>query len=155
VSTVTWQLTIALVALGILYLLAWLYTRTTVYTITNQRLVMRFGVAVPMMINIPWSKISEVNLRKHGDGSGDIELTVSNTQRMSYMLLWPHIRPWQFSPVKPTLRSIDNAPAVAAELAKVLQARFPESRRQRAPEREDETLAELDLPSRARAAGAP
>jgi hypothetical protein len=71
------------------------------------------------------------------------------------MLLWPHIRPWQFSPVKPTLRSIDNAPAVAAELAKVLQARFPESRRQRAPEREDETLAELDLPSRARAAGAP
>jgi hypothetical protein len=99
--------------------------------------------------------MSEADLRKHGDGSGDIELTVNSTQRLSYWLLWPHARPWQFSPVKPTLRSINNAPAVAAELAKVLQARFPESRRQRAPARETEAQAALDLPSRARAAGAP
>lgn len=153
-ATVAWQLAIASAALGILFFLGWLYTRTTVYTITNQRLVMRFGVAMPMMINIPWSRIAEVNLRDHGDGSGDIELTMSGGQRMSYLMLWPHIRPWQFSPVKPTLRSINNVQAVAADLAKVLQTRFPQATTH-APDWEASPRPDLDLPARARAAGAP
>ena len=34
--------------------IAWLYARTTVYTITNRRVVMRFGVALPMTLNLPF-----------------------------------------------------------------------------------------------------
>ena len=40
-------------ALGFLGVLAWLFARTTVYTLTNRRIAMRYGVALPMTINIP------------------------------------------------------------------------------------------------------
>ena len=131
-----------------------LYTKTTVYTITNQRLVLRFGVALPMMINIPWSKIEEIDLRRHGDGSGDIALTVSKDRRMSYWMLWPHLRPWKFSPVTPMLRSIGGVEEVAAQLIKLLNAKYPQSANLPG-RRPDLSAVEPDLPSRARAAAAP
>lgn len=154
IATATWQLTLAVCALGLLFGLAWLYTRTTVYTITSQRLVMRFGVALPMMINIPWSKIEEVDLCSHADGTGDIAFTVSQDRRMSYWMLWPHLKSWKFSPVTPMLRSIDGASEVAAELAGTLSAKYPQYVNQ--PGRRPEiSAAEPDLPTRARAAAAP
>jgi hypothetical protein len=119
----SWQLTLAASAIGILYFIAWLYARTTVYTITSERLVMRFGVALPMMVNIPWSKISGVDLLAHGDGTGDIAFTVDPTRRTSYLLFWPQVRPWRFSPVTPAVRCISGADSVAADLAQVLQHR--------------------------------
>jgi hypothetical protein len=123
-ASVMWQFTMAVSALAVLCLLGWLYTRSTVYTITNQRLVMRFGVAIPMMINIPWSKIEAVNLRRFDDGSGDIEFTVESGKRMSYLMLWPNVKSWRFSPVTPALRSIKNADEVAARLSDLLQAKL-------------------------------
>lgn len=154
IATASWQLTLAAGALALLYLLAWLYTRTTVYTITNQRLVMRFGVALPMMINIPWSKIEEVDLRAFADGSGDIALTVSKDRRMSYWMLWPQLKSWQFSPVTPMLRSIDDASEVAAKLAGTLREKYPQYAKKPLPSL-DADAAEPDLPTRARAAAAP
>ena len=47
-------LPVAMVGLGLLGLLAWLCSRTSVYTITNRRIVMRIGVALPTAINIPF-----------------------------------------------------------------------------------------------------
>ena len=151
-SAASWQLTLALSGIGILYLLAWLYARTTVYTITNQRLVMRFGVAIPMMVNIPWSKIDEANLRTYSDGCGDISLKVRAARRMSYWMLWPHVRPWRFSPIEPSLRSIPDAATVAEELSRVLQAKFPETS---ATADQATPRAQPDFASRIHAAGAP
>ena len=159
-SAASWQLALALGSLGILYLLAWLYARSTVYTITSQRLVMRFGVAIPMMVNIPWSKIDEANLRSFKDGSGDISLKVQPTRRrMSYWMHWPHVRPWRFSPIEPSLRSLANAAAVADSLAGVLQQKFPESGDSEAADTAapatQPTAASPDFVSRIHAAGAP
>ena len=123
VSAASWQLTLALSALGILFFLAWLYARTTVYTLTSERLVMRFGVALTMAVNIPWTRIVKADLLLHGDGTGDIVFTVDPERRMSYILLWPLVRPWHFSPVMPAIRSIQDADAVAAQLGDVLRKR--------------------------------
>jgi hypothetical protein len=98
---------------GILTLLAWLYARSTVYTITNRRIVMRFGVALPMMVNIPWERIESAAFRSFADGNGDIALTPTAKGRVSYWTIWPHARPWRFSPVQPSLRGIDDAARVA------------------------------------------
>lgn len=119
-----WLSLLAVCSALILSLLGWLYSRTTVYTITNQRLVMRFGVAIPMMINIPWSKIQGARLRTYKDGSGDIVLTLMDGHRVSYWMLWPHARPWRFSPVEPMLRNIPDASAVAAQLGSLLADAF-------------------------------
>ncbi len=112
-GSVAWQCALGAVSVGILTLLAWLYARTTVYTITNRRIVMRFGVALPMMVNIPWDRIESAAFRSFADGNGDIALTPTAKGRVSYWTIWPHARPWRFSPVQPSLRGIDDAARVA------------------------------------------
>jgi hypothetical protein len=115
-----WLITLGAMAIGILALLAWLYSKTTIYTMTDRRLVLRFGVAVPMMINIPWDRIDSVGMLRHKDGSGDIILTLSAGRKMSYWLLWPHAKPWRFSPVHPSLRALASVEDVAERLQQAI-----------------------------------
>lgn len=107
----------AMGALALLLLvgLAALNARCTLYTITNRRVVMRFGVALPMTVNIPFSQLQGADLRLHADGSGDLALSLTPGARVSYLVFWPHVRPWHFSRVQPTLRAIAD-PARAASL---------------------------------------
>jgi hypothetical protein len=80
---------------------------------------MRFGVAIPMMVNIPLDSVESASLREFGDGSGDIALTPMPGVKMSYWTLWPNARPWHYSRVKPMLRCIPQAQSVAARLAAI------------------------------------
>jgi hypothetical protein len=127
-----WQLGLGLLAMGILAVLARAYARTTVYTLTDKRLVMRFGVALPMMVNLPLEIVTSADLRGFKDGSGDIILTVDPKKKMSYMMLWPNLRSWRFSPVQPALRSLADAQSVAAALASVVDASSAASTDERA-----------------------
>lgn len=109
-----------LLAVALLSFLAWLTSRNTVYTVTSQRLAIRFGIALPMTINIPFKVVDSVNLKEFADGTGDISLKVNNSDRLSYLVLWPHVRPWQFGKPEPTLRSIPKAARVAKILGDAL-----------------------------------
>ena len=113
----SWMLGLGLAAMGILAILARAYAKSTVYTLTDKRLVMRFGVAMPMMVNLPLAIVGSADMRRYSDGSGDIMLTLSQKKRLSYMMLWPNIRPWQFKPVVPAMRCLSNVDAVAEVLA--------------------------------------
>lgn len=123
VASLIWQGALALVTLGILGGLAWLYARSTVYTMTNKRIVLRFGVALPMMINLPFDRLHAADLRAFSDGSGDIALRLDDGERISYWALWPHARPWSFAPVVPMLRNVPDATRVASTLAEEVAAR--------------------------------
>ncbi|MEM6582063.1 MAG: photosynthetic complex putative assembly protein PuhB [Pseudomonadota bacterium] len=114
---VTWTATAGVLAVAILYLLAWLYAKTTVYTLTNRRLVLRFGVALPIVINLPLNKLESADLHALGQGNGDIALTLIQGERISYWALWPHARPWHFASVKPMLRALPDAEPMALLLA--------------------------------------
>lgn len=116
-----WLVIAASLAIGLLTLLARAMARSTLYTITNHRVVMRFGVALPMTVNLPFGKISGAALRDHHDGTGDIPLTLGPKAKASYLVLWPHARPWRFSPPEPMLRAIPEAQRVAQILATALQ----------------------------------
>ncbi len=111
----TWPLALGAGALGILLVMAWAFARSTIYTLTNRRIVLRFGVAIPMMINIPLEKLESADMAQYGDELGDICLTLAEGERISYMALWPHARPWHYGRVKPMLRSVHN-PRLAATL---------------------------------------
>ena len=102
-------------AIGLLGLLAWLNARETLYTLTDKRLVLRFGVALPMTVNIPLSRVEAADLKIHRDGTGDIAFRVARPERVSWLVFWPHVRPWQWSRPQPCLRGIRN-PARVAEL---------------------------------------
>jgi hypothetical protein len=114
---------LGLAALGILTGIAWLQGRTTVYTVTNRRVVMRFGVALDMAVNLPFAGIQSAALRVHRDGTGDIPLSVSDAHRLGYVMLWPHARPWRFGRrVEPMLRAVPDAEAVAETLTRAVGA---------------------------------
>jgi len=110
----------ALAALGLLALLAWLMARATCYTVTNRRLVIRSGVAVPMSVNLPFGHVVSADLRRRAGGRGDIVLTLAPGARASWVVLWPHVRHLSIGRVQPMLRALDNVQAPAAVLADAL-----------------------------------
>ncbi|WP_462321748.1 photosynthetic complex putative assembly protein PuhB [Halochromatium sp.] len=127
VLSILWLGTLALLAIAILTLLAWLYSRSTVYSITDRRVVIRFGVALPMAVNIPFKIIESAGLRTYPDGSGDIPLVLGDGQKVNYLIMWPNVRPWRFSNAQPMLRGIPEAAKVAEILAEALKSAAAET----------------------------
>lgn len=115
-----WLLVPAISAVAVLASLAWLFRRAACYTITSKRVLFQFGAALPMTMNIPLGQIADAALKTYRDGSGDIPLRVSDTKRVSYLLLWPHVRPWRLRAPEPMLRAVPDAAQVAAKLAGAL-----------------------------------
>jgi hypothetical protein len=113
---------VASFALALMTAYAWFSGRTTVYTITSKRVVIRAGVALPKVLNLPFSKIEAANLRTYADGSGDIVLTLPPSDRVAYPMLWPHVRPWRFNRAEPMMRGIAQASATAQLLSRAVAA---------------------------------
>lgn len=106
------------IALAVGY--AYAASRGTVYSITNRRVVLHIGLALPVTLNLPLERVAAADLRSGADGSGDLSLTLAGTDRFSYVVLWPHARPWRFSPAQPTMRGLANAAEPAQILARAL-----------------------------------
>jgi hypothetical protein len=117
-----WPVPAALAAMGTMVVLAWLTARSTIYSITTQRLVIRFGVALPMTINLPFKVIGSAALKDHGGGTGDISIETLGSDNIAYLVLWPHVRPWQIAKVQPTLRCVPEAGRIARLLSNALAA---------------------------------
>jgi hypothetical protein len=120
VTSALWLIVPAISGIAVLAGLAWLFQRAACYTITSKRVLFQFGVALPMTMNIPLSKIANAALKTYRDGSGDIPLNLNDSKRVSYLLLWPHIRPWRLRMSEPMLNSVPDAAQVAAKLAAAL-----------------------------------
>jgi hypothetical protein len=112
-----WLLPAALLALGNIALLAWLTSRTTIYTITDRRVVMRVGIVLTVTYNLPFTRIESASIQLGTAGTGDIALALAGTDRIAYLHLWPHARPWRLKKTEPSLRSIEDAAAVGRLLA--------------------------------------
>jgi len=118
----TWMMVLMLSAMALLLALARFSATTTVYTITNARIVMRFGMALPLVVNIPFRIIESADWRKLGDHSSEIclRLDYSDGSRLSWAHLWPHARPWHLKHPQPMLRSLPDGEAVAQLLSQAL-----------------------------------
>lgn len=116
-------LPLALLGLGLVLLLAWLIARTAVYTITDRRVVMSIGVVLSVSFNLPLTQIAAADLRLRRDGSGDIALALAGPERIAYLHLWPHARPWRLKQTQPMLRGLRDARAVGALLAQAARGR--------------------------------
>ena len=119
-TSVAWLVAPAVSAIAVLAGLAWLFRRAACYTITTKRVLFQFGVALPVTMNVPLSKIASAALKTYRDGSGDIPLALINSDRVSYVLLWPHVRPWKLRTPEPMLRALPDAALAAARLSEAL-----------------------------------
>ncbi|MEL6598043.1 MAG: photosynthetic complex putative assembly protein PuhB [Pseudomonadota bacterium] len=109
---------------AILWLVALVQARSTVYTITSARVVMRIGAALTLTVNLPFAAIGGAQLDLRKRGTGTIALQLTGKTRLSYLVCWPHVRPWHMSPTQPALRCIPHAQAVADILARAAAARI-------------------------------
>ena len=112
---------IGAVALSLIALLSYLSARTTLYVITSRRLVLKIGVALPIFMNIPFKQVLSASACVHGDGTGDIPVSLTSTGRIGYLVLWPHARPFHLAKPEPSLRCVANAAAVADTLSRALR----------------------------------
>jgi hypothetical protein len=114
-GTLAWQSALGCSVVGVLYFLARAYSRSTLYTVTDRRVVIRSGVALSLIVNVPLTKVRSAGLKRWRDGTGDILLTPSEGVTFSWILLWPNVRPWHYRTVQPLLRGIE-APEHLAEV---------------------------------------
>lgn len=131
------------VTIGLFILFAWGVSRTTVYTLTNKRVVLRIGVALNKCINLPLSELESANLKQLADGSGNIVLNLKGMPRLGYLMLWPHARSLRFVRPQPMLRAVPEAQKVSALLFKATQEVQPIAPRQEGkPERNNDIALE-------------
>jgi hypothetical protein len=113
---------LAVLGLGLLTYLAWYTARTTAYTLTDKRVVMRIGIALTISLNLPLKRVESAALADLGDGRGDLALKLLPGDRVAYLHLWPHARRWQFSRPEPTLLCLPDAQALAQRLTEAWAA---------------------------------
>ena len=110
-------LALAALALGLVGLVAWLSARSSVYTITDKRVVMRIGIVLTLTFNIPLRRIATAGLHLDANGTGDLPLALLPPDHIAYLHLWPHARPWHLARPQPMLRSVPEAARVAQLLS--------------------------------------
>ncbi len=119
-------LALALAGVGVLAALAYASARTTHYTLTTKRALMKIGIALPVIINIPFRQIDGVSFAVTGGNRGNLVFKTGGEIRLAYLLLWPHARPWQLKKPQPAFRDIPEVEAVASRLAFLLGGQVPQ-----------------------------
>ena len=103
--------------------LAWVQARTTVYTLTNRRVGMRIGAALTLTLNLPYGQIRAAGLDLRRGGTGTLAFALPEDVRLSYLMTWPHVRPWHIRHTEPALRCIGDAAEVARIMAEAAEDR--------------------------------
>jgi Bacterial PH domain len=120
-------LLLSVVGLGLWWMLAHFTAKTTLYTITTKRVVMRVGIVLSVTFNLPFKQLvaADVSVRKgNAQGVGSIALRLAESSKIALFHLWPHARPWFWKSPQPMLRLIDDANAVSKTLARAWQAQL-------------------------------
>ena len=110
------------VVVGLLCVGAYYSARTTVYTVTSERFLVRHGIALPITMNVPFSLVEGADLRVYRSGCGDICVRLRKDQRIGYIVTWPHVRPGHITRPQPSFRSLPEPQAAAAVLARAVSA---------------------------------
>ena len=130
-----------MVACGILYGIATVQARSTVYTLTNKRVAMRIGAALTMTLNLPYTWIGTAKLDQKPSGHGTLAFELIGETRISYMMSWPHVRPWRIARTQPALRCIPDAEKVARLFADAAETRISEPRVERVATQDGNAVA--------------
>ena len=61
-------------------------------------------------------------MKEHGGGFGDVRMTLAKGEKIAWLMLWPHTRPWHFKHPEPMLRGLPQVAHLAAILGQALAA---------------------------------
>ncbi len=125
VHAVPAMLGLGLCACAILLGFAYASARTTHYTLTSKRVLMKVGIALPVIINLPLRQIDGASFAPTGKGCGTVCFKTGGATRLAYLLLWPHAKPWNLTRPQPSFRDIPDVEGVASRLAFILGGQMP------------------------------
>jgi Bacterial PH domain len=117
-------LALALAAYALIRLLA---RSVAIYSITSNRVILRIGAALQVTWTVPYTKVASASLATRPmTGTGTIALELVDGQHISYLALWPHVRPGFGHKVQPAFRCIPDAARAARILSDAAQTRVNE-----------------------------
>jgi len=119
-------LVLALAAYGLIRLLARASAKAAIYSITTHRVILRIGAALQVTWTVPFTKVASASLATRPTGTGTIAMELVEGQKISYLALWPHLRPGFARKVQPAFRCIPDAARVARILSDAAQTRVNE-----------------------------
>jgi Bacterial PH domain len=120
-------LVLALGGYGVVRLLARASARAAIYSITSRRVILRIGAALQVTWTVPFTKVASASLATRPmTGTGTIALDLVAGQHISYLALWPHLRPGFARKVQPAFRCVPDAARVARILSDAAQTRVNE-----------------------------
>lgn len=124
-SVVTSSLGFGVVSVLLILGLSYAMSRAAVFTITSERVVMRFGAAIRKYVNVPYSKMTGAQLKRKGLRVGDISMQLEGKEP-AYLHLWPFVRPFKYSKPQPMMRGIKEPEEVAQILARAVFEHAPD-----------------------------
>lgn len=116
-------LVLGAIVAALLMLVGYVQARATMYTITDARVAMRIGAALTVTLNLPYTQIGNAMLDLRKSGTGSIAFETLGDTKLSYLVCWPHVRPWHIKRTQPALRCINDAESVAQLLSEAAEAR--------------------------------
>jgi Bacterial PH domain len=116
---------LGLIACSMLLALAYASAKTSHYTLTNKRCLMKVGLALPVIINVPFRQVDGVAFATTSGTSGNICFKTAGETRLAYLMLWPHCKPWYMAKPQPAFRDIPDVEVVAQKLAFTLGGQMP------------------------------
>lgn len=137
----------ALVIFGMMVLYARAVAKTSLYTLTNRRVVMRIGIALSASFNLPFKQISGADFRVGSDGAGDVALTLRSGHGLSGSVFFPHQRGGLWRKLSPQMICLADAKALAEKLAQQLRAYAPTSQETGATG-SDSVILDVELPAK-------
>lgn len=124
------------IALILIFGLSYAMSRAAVFTITSERVVMRYGAAIRKYVNVPFSKMAGAQLKRRSARVGDISMKIEGGGQPGYLHLWPFVRPFKYTRPEPMMRSIKDPDTVANLLARAVFEHAPENVRMELETRE-------------------
>lgn len=121
-SSAMWLTLGGVTAVAFVGLVAKLAARTTLYAITERRLVMKIGIALPVVLNVPLRVIDSIAMKRYPSGHGNVAIRLEGDVRVAFAVLWPHARAWHLRHPQPLLRDVDDVAAVASVLDGAVRA---------------------------------
>jgi hypothetical protein len=100
---------------GVMAVGRWIASSTT-YAITDKRIVLRLGIIFPLTVNVPLHYVQGAKVKSFADGTGQIALQLDAKEKLAWIVLFPHVRPWTFNNPEPLLRGLADAKQVGAIL---------------------------------------
>jgi len=136
-ADLVWLLVVAAVGSAIIFGFAAAVRGSTTYALTDRRVVIRLGVAFPSVLNLPLHRIGSVDVRRTGTDAegrdvGDVVLTPAGDDRVGWLYLWPHVKPWAWRDPIPAFRAVPDVVVAGEAVARQVRLRHEEIARDEA-----------------------